>query len=271
MSLEIVVAWLDAAYLYIEDVRFQAEEQDMSSETKLYQLLAFADAVGSKKRLISSIANSWMDEYNLNFCGTLGGKERGLWPGQVYCFEGLKLSKYLDDEESEKVALAASDEEKKAFMSSVAIRMEQLLFISLKLDLPELLQAVQEFLTNGNITVNAGFLDPVWDQIMSSRVLDAAAVRGLAKDALVKHLATDSLWSLVSPTEGMDNVLKKEVGFMGVLKKDVFGCTKGQQVVVEVQLYDPMVKGAWLTIAGHSVALDLQVGRMKMACQYDKE
>jgi len=80
---EVAVSWLNALYKPLDDVPFaEAQTKTPVSATHLYQLLAFADAVGSIQGVLKACVPL---PYNMVFFFRSHGTEHFLMPGNPCC------------------------------------------------------------------------------------------------------------------------------------------------------------------------------------------
>ena len=145
------------------------------------------------------------------------------------------------------VAAAASAEDKQACMQQVAAQVEQLLYMAFRLDLPVLVKQLTQFITWSMAWKKAyPFLAPVRAQVITARVLEAAAASPMGKEALSSSLAAESytkaggpdLLKLLAPINVPD-ALRGTLRFDAVLLEDVMGSAKGTIVPVELDLFSP--------------------------------
>jgi hypothetical protein len=192
-----VVSWLNRVYNHLRGCDYEAQEVQPSA-TSLYQLLVFADAVGSEKVLLKACVSAHAE--TSRFVLKLGQKEVQLSVNGMYYFasqtdqQPLKLYGRVPPRSSGplvtvQVGTAASLRERSAFMSQLAAQVEQLLFIAYKLQLDQLLEKVTKFFQSSTLfgaghSVLGGFQGT----IVSQRVMDAAAGSPDGKTALINHL-----------------------------------------------------------------------------------
>lgn len=266
VSRRVVVEWLNWAYQRTHETSF--EEQDDSLRPSgtvagLYQLLAFADAVGTVKGLLSAFA-SQVD--GLLIEAQLGSQKlKVATDGRSYFFrQGISRELvYVTPGGSYYVGPAAgTEEEVQNFRQQLASQTEQLLHIAYKLQLVPLVKHIHNFVrlkfVEGNIF--QGMLDTVF----SSRVLDAA----LGPNPLINKqewisIATTQPCALI-PSSSSDGVawlsnsnynsrghkellrlkdlpatspLRQPIKFRATLQQDFMGSNKGTDVNVQLDLF----------------------------------
>jgi hypothetical protein len=159
-----VIAWLDTCYVTMYDRPYEEPKQHRQSvmaATQLYQLLAFADAVGSTRGVIRECVAD-LDKVRVQV--TLGQQvgqlvldsapsyfERSrsnydLTPPQAYLCQGQSSVPNFRVAPEHANEIVSSNANSNA-AADVAAQLEQLLFIAHKLKLQELLQRVQAFIT----------------------------------------------------------------------------------------------------------------------------
>jgi hypothetical protein len=245
-----VVSWLNCAYKYILYCDFERQELEQQSAVSLYQLLVFADAVGSQKVLMKACVAAHAE--TLKFVVKLGEQEVQLDISGLYFFGNSQATNHLilcgrspSSLVGLKVGTAASMEERSAFMSQLAAQVEQLLFIAYKLQLEQLLGKVNKFLASS--MVFGDFNPLLWglrDTIFSKRVMDAAAVSPEGKSALIHDTVRvmcgfSQQWDLKQLLEPVDlpQDAKQPLKFKAVLKEAAFGLPAGCVVQAELDLF----------------------------------
>jgi hypothetical protein len=264
-----VTMWLNRGYNLIHGYDFEPSEEEAAVTAQdLYRLLAFADAVDSKKLLMEAIAKHRLDA--VTFQIEVGEKHVQLALNKIYSFarsEDPELALQLMEGNflsCRVVAVAASPEEKQSCMSQVASQVEQLLHMALRLDLHVLVKQLSHFIT-WSMAWNAiyPFLAPVRDQILTPRVLEAAAASPTGKAALSSSLAGETytkcggsdLWKLIAPINVPD-ALRGMLRFDAVLLEDVMGSAKGTIVPVELDLFTP------------GAVRRVRIGRFELLCSW---
>jgi hypothetical protein len=250
------------------DAEQQADQQQVppqgaSSVTTfaaMTQLLLFADAVGSTAPLLRACA-AGIEKLNLQVTWDwLLPTEAPLdlsietpyFLGTISDSNNLQLS--MVTEEQSVLALAEFSEEeapaaKAALQRQIQAQAEALLFAAYKLQLADAAEAVQGFISMQTCFMNSvlhGALRPV----LSRRVLDAAAgYRSLQETLLVNHLVTrPCAFSGMGPLPAalvpiaIPADQRLPVTCTAEAMQDVLGSSKGQQVEVEVDLFNLTMK-----------------------------
>ena len=253
-----VVAWLNKAYSLVNSSSFECMTGSTTpSLLDLHQLLVFADAVGTKQFLLEAIV---ADLDDVRISADLAGKALELRLDRMYYFSCCALPPRFHEATTEleqRMACDFAEADKPAFLSQVVAQVEPLLYMSLKLQLPCLIQKLQSFLHSSMHAADEfPFLWPVREQIFSQRVLDCAAGSSMGKTALTKHMASDNLWDLLEPCGDVEE-LNEPIEFEAELKKDVLGGKKGDKVLVELKVRSFETQ---VSIGMHSMALQLRCG-----------
>ena len=217
-------------------MKFEAQDETMAapSADNLYQLLVFADAVDTNAAFLTAAVRAYLA--SLCFHVNLGSQELQLGAaGVFYCFsyeKPLQLRKGKLAGGGGIVAEAAKVEGKVAFMAQLAGQVEQLLYIGLKLQLQDLVDAVKGFIYASMIfDETAPLLWTVRDQVFSNKVVDAAAGTGWGKEALQRSVTGEYLSDILMPT-AVPKELQEPVRFTASLSRDFMGENKGAEVPV---------------------------------------
>jgi hypothetical protein len=251
-----VISWLNLAYNVINCCDFETLPAEATA-ADLSLLLAFADAVNSKKSLLDACLAKHLP--CLRFHINLGEKEVQLQTDRIYYFSPKSPLQLLEGQLTAVSILAAasSEEQKAAFLSQLAAQLEHLLFLSLKLNLLTLLQKLQGFIRLGTgFGSSNNFLRPITDEIFTSRVLDAAAGRKLGKESLSSSIIGVNLWQMLTPVN-MPAELESRLKFEATLNSDLTGLPKGSVVPVILRLTGS--KGPTVKIGIHAFGLQLRL------------
>ena len=256
VSRNTVIAWLNLAYNVINCCDFEAQTGDTTA-ADFSSLLSFADAVNSKKSLLDAALGKYLPD--LRFHLKLGDKAVQLRTDRIYYFNPKSALQLLEGQLASVSSLgtAASEETKSAFLSQLAGQTEHLLYISLKLRLPTLLEKLKGFIRLGTgFGSSSNFLRPVVDEILTPRVLDAAAGQNLGKESLLSTMTGDDLWKVLTPVN-MPAELESRLRFDATLNDDLAGQPKGSVVPVIVRLTGS--KGPTVKIGIHAFGLQLRL------------
>jgi hypothetical protein len=238
------------------------------------QLLLFADAVGSTAPLLRACA-AGIDKLCLHVQLPTGPPldlsiKTPYYTGPIVDSSSLALGMVTEQQSSIAVAkFSAADAPavKLALVQQVQAQTEALLYAAYKLQLSDVAEAVQKFVSmqtcfSGSVLRNA--MRPV----LSRRVMDAAAgYRSLHETLLLNHLVTQPCsltGATVAPAIMVPTALPAEqqqpLKFTAELVQDVFGSSKGKQVPVEVDLFTSNV-----ILGDHSHAAQVVLGPMKFS------
>jgi hypothetical protein len=228
VSRDTVTAWLNAVYKHHEDVPLEEKEPRCSppSATGLYQLLSFADAVGSSRGVLKACLAGLEDvrlhvqtkekDIRLQLAGerldssacmvaprhllkTRGEELKScccMLAGMFYYWsEGgstdyvLRAAKVGEGRMTEfKYEYEASKEEEQAFGQQVAAQVEPLLYLAYRLQLAPLQQVLHTFIRSC-MRHSLGLLYGHMRRVLSQRVMEAALASGAAQEAMLHMLA----------------------------------------------------------------------------------
>jgi hypothetical protein len=245
-----VVAWLNCAYKHILDCDFEAQEVEQSAAS-LYQLLVFADAVGSQRVLMKACVAAHAE--NTRFVLELRQQELQLDINGLYFFGSAEEPNPLilfgrcsaRSTGACTVGEAASLEERSAFMSQLAAQVEGLLYMAYKLQLDQLLLKVTKFIQSSMIFgLGSPLLWDFKDTIFSKRVMDAAAGSPEGRTALLDHFTKvpcsfeerGSMKQLLKPVD-LPADAKQPLKFAAVLMEGLLGVPAGSMVQVKLDLF----------------------------------
>jgi hypothetical protein len=242
-----VVFWLNAISQHGDDKPMFDEQPASTAHTMagLAQLLAFADAVGTRRGLLLAL-DAQLSAAALVEKVQLGEQELQLAADSCYYFHE---SKPLDlrcftASGTQTVATAGSAEEKERMRQQFVQQVEALLYLAYKLQLPQLQRVLRRC-----ISCNSNFANSLLDvdavrAVVSARVVDAAAGCSAAQDTLLVINGSDLCG--FSSVLGRRQVLKpldlsaaqkQPVQFKAELLEDLRCFKKGQIVHVELDLF----------------------------------
>lgn len=251
-----MLQWLNCAYDVFGSVQdedcFDADTHFDSSAASLYKLLAFTDAVLSRRGVFTACMQG-LEE--LFVAATLCGEEM-----QVCVAAGVHTCKKLVGERrqlkvvgatypSEAVGPACSVEEWDVFVREVCVQTEALLFIAHKLRLQPLIKVMHTFLFTSCLG-GRGLLYGKLQLVLTDRVLEA----GMGSSSLTKAQWVNSILTqpcgLVRDVFGQRALLHplessirfeqdtKTLHFEAELEDDLAGGDRGAKVGVRVELFD---------------------------------
>lgn len=255
---ETVVAWLNCAYSRILETVF--EEQSDSGDTcyayytetvaGLAQLLAFADAVGSRAGILRACIRH-IDELVLQVQLPFN-TFRLLTDGRAYYISRDHCLTYCSPTaRSYSHTQFPDDEAEEAFLQQAAQQTEALLFEAQRLQLQPLMDRLHSFVASGTFRDEAIFYGRLED-IFTERVLTAAlpahASQGAKEDWISSVLTLPCGFSQHQNVNHLLDVRSDPYGrhrdpifFSASLRQDFMGSRAGDRVDVEVDLFDRSV------------------------------
>lgn len=253
----IVLAWLNAMYIQIQDEPFEQQEDNPASNMRgLAHLLAFADAVGSSRGLLRSlsaglddlVAEVRFDDLPANDQGQAKGRQLPLClEGNAYYIwvseSSLRLMEWLRcDPEcagGEVVANLGTTARKAAMLQQVVLQLEKLLYYAHTLKLPALQHKLHGFIRL-NTSATDSLLFGSMGQVVSDRVVAAVADQDFCKQAVINSMVTEQGGLMEhNHAEAIFHPIDDSVpslDFLAVLARDAFGCNKGDTVRASVFL-----------------------------------
>jgi len=253
-----VVVWLNLTYHSIHGAPYEETPWDGSlkcfvrSFTRLAQLLAFADAVGSSRGLLLSL-----DKEALPLAADvqLGERPVPLRSAESYFHlpYGRRLMFYPADDNHQRSILAGSEREVEAAIQQLAQQVESLLYLAYKLELANIQERVQTFIFNNSYSSTSVLRGKVLlETVLSERVLATKAGAAASKQALASALYTlpvsfsdpdyHSLDSLLGPITATSE--KQVIRFKANCQRDFMAFSKGQEVEVE---FNPL-RNSFITV-----------------------
>jgi len=276
---EAVVAWLNCAYSRILDSVFEEQQSDDAdyayyTETVagLAQLLAFADAVGSRAGILRSCLMH-IDELVLQVQLPFN-TFRLQTDGRAYYISSDHCLTYCSPTaRSYNHAPFPSDEAEETFLQQAAQQTEALLFEAQRLQLQPLMDRLHSFIASGtfrNTAIFYGRLEDIFTERVLTASLPAHASPG-TKEAWISSVLT--LPCGVSRNHNVNHLLdvrslydhnrhRGPINFSASLLQDFMGSRAGDRVDVELDLFDRSViqigRITWpvQVLLGHAVVSD---------------
>jgi hypothetical protein len=247
----VVVAWLEVVYL-------AADEEKQNEQVSLADLLLFADAVGSTKRVLAACRGSVGSlelgvSLSRNDAEDLEAAADSKWvlDGRGYYLipRGDKLDLFKSaapnslKPESCGVTFA-SQQQAAAVALQLAQHLEKLLYLAYKLQQDKLQEQLHEIiLTNSMYQHSILTRELLENTIFSPRVMEAvtpAAVKAAYIDSLLlKACSLEGEEALLGTTEPLDPIAK----FPAILKQRFMGCTSQPSFKVQLHLRTMSVLG----------------------------
>jgi hypothetical protein len=252
-----LLQWLNFAYTvfgeYGDDAKFDSDICFVCTSVKLYKLLAFSDAVLSRRGIftasleeLSTLTMRPKIGANVTFLGVAGGvyegkvTSEGRWQLTVTC------PTYVA---ARNVSQPCSEAEWEVFVKDVALQAEALMYIGHKLKLQPLIQTMHVFLQKHCVfsSTTDGLLLGRLGLVLSDRVVDAAmGSTTMTKQEWVHSILTKP--GGFSGTYGSSPFLEPDLSsvkfknltlyFAATLSKDFAGSREGATVDVKVKLFD---------------------------------
>jgi hypothetical protein len=245
-----VVAWLNAAYQHTYQADYEQQDNPARSMEGLYQLLAFADAVGTTKGVLQACCSQLQ---LLQLHAQLGQTQVALLTdGTDYCFDSM--SKRLrqqtninaDNSAVTGAPAAATAEEQRAFKQQVVAQTEQLLWLAYRLQLQPLAQRLQMFIRALSMFSTSLLAGGLVDSVITARVLEAAGVNNLpgGKQVLLNSISSEhvafteqlSVQTVLRPT-GLAVSQQQPVKFTAVVRRTLLQLPQGATVPVELDIF----------------------------------
>ena len=257
----VVVAWLNAAYrqAYASDFEHQ-EESPSNSATGLYELLIFADAVGSTKAVLLACLRE-LDGLKLH--AQLGQQQLQVeTDGKAYYFRQLQL-RQCSLTAKQNLGLPVGVEQADAFIKQLVAQTEQLLYLAYKLQLEPLIDRLQAFVRYNN-QYNSSLFDSQVDTLFSPRVLEAAlGSNQLGKEAWINNIVTERCcFSKLHHTKrllkpiNLTSEQKQPIEFEAELQRNFMGTPKGTVVAVRLDMLSGRTESIKL---GNAAALGVKL------------
>uniref|UniRef100_A0A383V7L2 Uncharacterized protein n=1 Tax=Tetradesmus obliquus TaxID=3088 RepID=A0A383V7L2_TETOB len=258
-----VIAWLNAVYRRAYESDFEQQDPNPACSFQgLFQLLQFADAVGSPtSALLSCLAHIGQLQLQVQ----LGEQQLQLDAGCCYGFMDIEQEFQLrlsmpGDVDDQDIGEPAGEAAMQECCRQVAKQTEQLLWLAYRLQLAPLIDKLHEFVRSGS----DGLLTGLRDAVFTERVLDAAlGSNRLGRDAWIAHV----VHHVHAPAAGGPRALFKAVdltdeddpearsgAFRAVLQRDFLGAPAGTEVEVAYDL-----STGWFNIGGYDFEATLHL------------
>lgn len=202
----VVVAWLNAAYIQVENAAFEAQQpSELSTLCGLAQVLTFADAVDSSKGLMCALVTQ-LQRQNVTATVQLGQLQVSISTSLCHIWDqgssGWGLYSYSPSSANavKQGAVMASDQ-KAQLIRLLAEQTEAALPIVYKLHLPYVQTLLYNFIRNNSCWFNS-LLYGALKHIFSERVLYAAAGATRAHKELLAASTTTQAFTLTAAKGG---------------------------------------------------------------------
>jgi hypothetical protein len=239
-----VVAWLEVVYV-------AADEEKQNEQVSLAELLLFADAVGSTKRILAACSGSVSSlklgvslsqadgegvEADSDYVWMLDGRGYYVLPGNERLVVWQSGAPSSLEPESHGLTFA-SQQQATAVAVQLAQDLEKLLYLAYKLQQDKLQEQLHEIILANSMYQHSILTRELLDDIIfSPRVMEAvtpAAVKAAYIDSLLlKACSLEGEEALLEATDVVDPIAK----FPAILKQRLMGCTAQPWVDVKVHL-----------------------------------
>jgi len=242
-------AWLNAVYLQVENAAFENQHpSELSTLSGLAQVLTFADAVDSSKGLICALVTQ-LQRQSVTATVQLGELQVNISTSLCHIWDqgstewGLYSYSPLSANTVKQGAIMTSDQ-KAQITRLLAQQAEAALHIGYKLRLPYVQTVLHKLIRNNSCWFNS-LLYGALNHIFSERVLYVAAGATRTHKELLAASTTTQAFTLTTAIGcqqllrpvGLDPSAMQPIRFTAELLQDCFGCSRGERVPVELDLF----------------------------------
>lgn len=281
-----VIEWLNASYMLLHNEYYEELVQEagtsVCSMSGLMLLLAFADAVGSSRGLLTAMdrkatAAATAGELTAAVQVAVPGapmQQRQLRMNTAHYFSKTNplllrsLNPGMGAKAAASVVAAATAEARDGLRQQVAEQIEGLLHMAYRLQLPGLISAVQKFIRINSSAPYNPLLDAArLESVASPRVMAAHAHSNAGKLAFLNSITAEpcalaagpGLAQLLKPVGASAMVTEEPVKFTAEVVREFCGFSQGERVSVELDLFGKsrllVGKEGGASMAAHSVQL----------------
>jgi hypothetical protein len=242
---------------------FEAQQPEVDPARRvegLYELLSFADAVGSTRPVLRACCAQLQ---HLKLRAQLRQQQVALDTNRISYFFGSATQRLLRQPDMSMNGLCVEDdptavtaEEQQAFRLQVAAQTEQLLCLAYKLQLQPLVLHMHHFIRALHLSPNSLLNDA--DAVFTPRVLEAAVVSNLpdGKQLLVNGVVGEVLQLSDIAVTGLSDEQRQPLKFNAVLQSSSLRILQGAAVPVELDLFGRST----IKVGKNTYAVQLRIG-----------